>query len=49
MHGKATIHRRQPFQLLADVSNACIDRFPIRVLGRRPSWSDELTYEPVAK
>ncbi|WP_280306266.1 ferritin-like domain-containing protein [Nocardia neocaledoniensis] len=49
LHAKATIDRRQPFQLLADVSSACIDRFPVRVLGHRPSWVRELTYDPVAK
>ncbi|RMI35433.1 ferritin-like domain-containing protein [Nocardia stercoris] len=49
LHAKATIHRSQPLRLLADVSNVAIDRFPIRVLGHRPSWVQELTYEPVAK
>ncbi|MFD0365661.1 hypothetical protein ACFQZZ_29855 [Nocardia sp. GCM10030253] len=48
-HGRATIKRRQPFQLLADTLNKGIDRFPLRVLGRPPSWAADLTYEPVAK
>ena len=28
---------------------AVIDHFPIEVLGKTPSWTEELTYEPVAK
>ncbi|RDI42155.1 reductase [Nocardia mexicana] len=48
-HAMATINRIQPVQLAVDALNAGIDRFPVRVLGRPPSWSKELTYDPVAK
>ncbi|WP_067702113.1 reductase [Nocardia jejuensis] len=49
MHGRATINRLQPIQGVNDALNKAIDHFPVRVLGRTPSWSKELTYEPVAK
>jgi len=26
-----------------------IDHFPTAVLGKPPSWTEELTYEPVAR
>ncbi|MFI6869924.1 ferritin-like domain-containing protein [Nocardia sp. NPDC050406] len=48
-HGRATINRMQPLQALNDGLGRVIDHFPVRVLGRTPSWSKELTYEPVAK
>ncbi|MCU1644753.1 MAG: hypothetical protein JWN03_5028 [Nocardia sp.] len=49
LHGRATINRIQPFQTINDALNKAIDRFPIRVLGRPPSWSEALTFDPVAK
>ncbi|WP_067818395.1 reductase [Nocardia inohanensis] len=48
-HGLATINRRQPIQAVNDGLNKAIDRFPVRILGRTPSWSKALTHEPVAK
>ncbi|NKY50623.1 reductase [Nocardia vermiculata] len=48
-HARMTIHRVQPMQLATDVLNAGIDRIPGRLFGAPPSWSRELTYEPVAK
>ncbi|MEV6071755.1 ferritin-like domain-containing protein [Nocardia sp. NPDC052001] len=49
MHGKATINRWQPIQGINDVLNKAIDYFPVRVLGKPPTWSQGLTYDPVAK
>lgn len=49
LHGRATINRLQPIQGINDTLNKAIDRFPVRVLRRTPSWSKALTYEPVAK
>ncbi|WP_327143971.1 ferritin-like domain-containing protein [Nocardia sp. NBC_01327] len=49
LHGRATINRLEPFQTINDALNRAIDRFPIRVLGRPPSWSEALTFDPVAK
>ncbi|WP_282778889.1 ferritin-like domain-containing protein [Nocardia sp. CC201C] len=49
LHGRATINRLQPLQAVNDGLGRVIDRFPVRVLGREPSWSKELTYEPVTE
>ncbi|MBL1074915.1 ferritin-like domain-containing protein [Nocardia sp. 2] len=49
MHGRATINRLQPLQAVNDALSRAIDLFPVRVLGRPPSWSKELTHEPVAR
>ncbi|AHH16009.1 hypothetical protein NONO_c12020 [Nocardia nova SH22a] len=48
-HARMTIHRIQPVQLAVDMLNVGIDRIPARLFGAPPSWSRELTYEPVAK
>ncbi|MBO0856639.1 MAG: ferritin-like domain-containing protein [Nocardia sp.] len=47
-HARLTVDRMQPVQLLVDALNVGIDRLPLRLLGRPPSWSRELTFEPVA-
>ncbi|NNH70327.1 ferritin-like domain-containing protein [Nocardia uniformis] len=49
LHGRATINRIQPLQALNDGLGRVIDHFPVRMLGRTPSWSAELTCEPVAE
>ncbi|GAB4583489.1 ferritin-like domain-containing protein [Nocardia sp. IFM 10818] len=48
-HGIATINRWQPIQAVNDTLNKAIDRFPVTVLGKPPTWSRGLTYEPVEK
>ncbi len=48
-HARMTIHRVQPMQLAVDLLNVGIDRIPARLFGAPPSWSRELTYDPVAK
>lgn len=48
-HARMTIHRVQPIQLAVDALNLGIERIPARLFGAPPSWSRELTYEPVAK
>ena len=48
-HARMTIHRVQPMQLAVDALNVGIDHLPARLFGAPPSWSRELTYEPVAK
>ncbi|WP_227984074.1 ferritin-like domain-containing protein [Nocardia spumae] len=48
-HARMTIHRIQPMQLAVDALNAGIEHIPSRLFGAPPSWSRELTYEPVAK
>ncbi|MGA9374946.1 MAG: ferritin-like domain-containing protein [Mycobacterium sp.] len=48
-HMSATINHTQPLQFISQRLGTVIDHFPIQVLGKTPSWTDELTYEPVAK
>ncbi|MCV7267336.1 reductase [Mycolicibacterium doricum] len=48
-HMSATIKHSQPLQFVAERLGVVIDHFPIEVLGKTPSWTEELTYEPVAK
>lgn len=48
-HAAATINRLQPLQLINDTLTKGIDLFPARLLGRPPSWTKDLTYDPVAK
>ena len=48
-HMSATINHTQPLHFISQRLGTVIDHFPIQVLGKTPSWTDELTYEPVAK
>ena len=48
-HMSATINHAQPLQFISQRLGTVIDYFPTQVLGKPPSWTDELTYEPVAK
>ncbi|MEV0298217.1 ferritin-like domain-containing protein [Nocardia sp. NPDC050710] len=48
-HATATINRMQPLRLISGTLTKGIDLFPTRLLGRPPSWTEDLTYEPVAK
>ena len=48
-HFDLTIHHRQPFQFFADQMGFAIDHFPIGIFGKVPSWSKELTDEPVSR
>ncbi|WP_068269527.1 reductase [Aldersonia kunmingensis] len=48
-HAGLAIDHTQPFQFLSEAMGVVIDQVPNRMFGRIPSWSKELTYEPVAK
>ncbi len=48
-HMSATINHAQPLQFVSQRLGTVIDYLPTQVLGKPPSWTDELTYEPVAK
>ena len=48
-HMSATINHSQPLQFISQRLGTVIDHLPTQVLGKPPSWTDELTYEPVAK
>lgn len=48
-HFGLAINHTQPFQFVAEQMSNVIDLFPIGVLGKVPSWSKELTHEPVSK
>lgn len=48
-HSALAISKAQPFQFLAETLGAAIDRFPITLFGDVPSWSKELTAEPVSR
>jgi len=48
-HTALAITKAQPFQFFAETMGTVIDHFPIRVLGKVPSWSRELTSEPVSR
>lgn len=48
-HARIAINQTQPFQFLSESMGKAIDLFPIRVLGKTPTWSAELTYEPVSR
>jgi hypothetical protein len=45
----ATIKHSQPLHFISQRLGRVIDHFPTQVLGKTPSWTDELTYEPVAR
>ncbi|MBB5911929.1 rubrerythrin [Nocardia transvalensis] len=48
MHSGWVINRRHPYHLFADAMVKVTARIPDRFLGPQPTWSKELTYEPVA-
>ncbi|MBF6146027.1 ferritin-like domain-containing protein [Nocardia nova] len=48
MHSDWVINRDHPYHLLADTLVKVTARIPDRVLPAQPTWSKELTYEPVA-
>lgn len=48
-HFDLAINHRQPFQFVAEQMGVVIDRFPVGLLGKVPSWSEELTHEPVSR
>ncbi|MEV0541185.1 ferritin-like domain-containing protein [Nocardia salmonicida] len=48
MHANWVINRDHPYHLLADALVKLTARVPDRFLGPQPTWSKELTYEPVA-
>jgi hypothetical protein len=48
-HLATAIKHTQPFQFFAETLGVVIDHFPIRVLGKMPSWTTDLTSEPVSK
>lgn len=48
-HFDLAINHRQPFQFIAEQMGTVIDHFPVQALGKVPSWSEELTYEPVSR
>ncbi|GAA1882210.1 ferritin-like domain-containing protein [Williamsia serinedens] len=47
-HAGWVIDRGHPYHLFADAMVTVTDKFPRRLLKPQPSWSKELTYEPVA-
>ncbi|MFF0490227.1 ferritin-like domain-containing protein [Nocardia sp. NPDC003482] len=48
MHGMWVVDRRHPYHLFADALVKLTARVPDRLLPPQPTWSKELTYEPVA-
>jgi len=48
-HFDLAINHRQPFQFVAQQMGTVIDLFPTALLGKVPSWSKELTHEPVSR
>lgn len=48
-HMRIAVNHTQPFQFIAESMGKAIDLFPVGVLGKTPSWSQELTYEPVSR
>ena len=47
-HSSWVINRRHPYHLFADTMVKVTEHIPDRLLGPQPTWSKELTYEPVA-
>lgn len=47
-HGGVVINRAHPYHLVADGLVKVTSHIPKRFLGDQPTWSKELTYEPVA-
>ncbi|BAY00255.1 hypothetical protein MSTE_04963 [Mycobacteroides stephanolepidis] len=48
-HMGMSINHVQPYQFISESLGKAIDLFPIRVLGKTPTWSEELTYKPVSR
>lgn len=48
-HFALAINHKQPFQFFAEQMGVVIDNFPMGVLGKVPSWSREVTHEPVSR
>lgn len=48
LHSSWVINRGHPYHLFADAMVKVTARIPDRFLGPQPTWSKELTYEPVA-
>ncbi len=48
-HFSLAVSQRQPFQFVAEQMGTVIDLLPISLLGKPPSWSKELTHEPVSR
>ncbi|MFE3442766.1 ferritin-like domain-containing protein [Nocardia sp. NPDC059180] len=48
MHSDWVINRDHPYHLVADALVKVTARIPDRLLPAQPTWSKELTYEPVA-
>ncbi len=47
-HGSMVINRKHPYHLFADALVKVSARYPQKLLNSTPTWSQELTYEPVA-
>ena len=47
-HGSVVINRDHPYHYLADSMVTLTAKYPKRLLRSQPTWSKELTYEPVA-
>ncbi|MGJ0119858.1 ferritin-like domain-containing protein [Williamsia sp. MIQD14] len=47
-HGDMVIDRSHPYHLLADRLVKISQHYPTRTLNSSPTWSKELTYEPIA-
>lgn len=47
-HAGVVVNRKHPYHLFADGMVKATSHFPKRLLGPQPTWSKELTYEPVA-
>jgi hypothetical protein len=48
-HFDLALEHRQPFQFVAEQMGVVIDHLPMGLLGKVPSWSRELTHEPVSR
>lgn len=48
-HFDLALEHRQPFQFIAEQMGVVIDHLPMGVLGKVPTWSRELTHEPVSR
>jgi len=48
-HMSSSIKRSQPLHFVSQRLGNAIDVFRVQIFGRPPCWTDELTYEPVAK
>ncbi|MFF3574114.1 reductase [Nocardia jiangxiensis] len=48
MHSNWVVHRDHPYHLFADAMVKLTSHYPKALLRPQPTWSKELTYEPVA-